>query len=143
MSGRNTKIIIDILLMIFVILSFVRWSGINGLIFHSVVGTVFAILVAVHLYLNRKWVAAVTKSIKDGKANKKLKQLYIVDMILIVVWGIAILSGFLAIPSFINNIESCMFGRIHAASSRIGGVVILIHIYQHLGQIRSYLRPKK
>ena len=67
------------------------------MVFHSIVGTVFALLVAIHLYLNRKWVAAVTKSIKEGKANKKMKRLYTIDMILIVVWSIAIITGFVCL----------------------------------------------
>ena len=129
---------------IFIILSFVRWSGNNGLIFHSVVGTVFSLLVAVHLYLNRKWVVAVTKSIKEGKANKKMRRLYTVDMILIAVWSVAIITGFLAIPSFVYGIEAFwIFSRLHAILVRLGGVIILVHIFQHWGQIRSYFRLKK
>ena len=142
--NRKIKITVDLLMTIFVILSFVRWDGDGGFIFHAVVGSVFALLVAVHLYLNRKWVVSVTKSIIAGKANKKTKQLYIVDMILMIVWGIAIITGFLAIPSFVNYIESFyVFSRIHAVSSRIGAVIILVHIYQHLGHIRSYIGLKK
>ena len=77
------------------------------------------------------------------KANKKVKQLYIVDMILIVTWGIAIATGFLAIPSFVNDMDSFnVFSRLHAVSSRIGAAVIIIHIYQHLEQIRSYMGLK-
>ena len=144
MSNRKAKITVDILMTIFVVLSFVRWNGNGGLIFHGIVGTAFALLVAVHLFLNRKWIVSVTKSIKAKKANGKITLMYIVDMILIVTWGIAIVTGFLAIPYFVNNSESFhAFSRIHALSSRIGVGIIVIHIYQHLGQIRSYLGMKK
>ena len=47
---------------LFVILSFVRWEGENGFIFHALVGTIFTLLVALHLYLNRKWLISVTAS---------------------------------------------------------------------------------
>ena len=144
MNNRKAKITVDIFMTIFVVLSFVRWDGDGGFIFHAIVGSVFTLLVAAHLYLNRKWIVSVTKSIIAKKTNSKTKQLYIVDMILMVVWGIAIITGFLAIPSFVNNIESFyVFSRIHAVSSRIGAVVILVHIYQHLGHIRSYMGLKK
>ena len=144
MNNRKNKIIVDILMTIFVVLSFVRWEDESGFIFHAIVGSVFALLAAAHLCLNRKWIASVTKSIIANKANKKIKQLYIADMILMVIWGTAVITGFLAIPSFVNDIESFyVFGRIHAVSSRIGAGVILIHIFQHTGQIRSYMGLKK
>ena len=144
MNNRKCKIIVDILMTIFVILSFVRWSGDSGFVFHVIVGSAFALLVTLHLFLNRKWVVSVTKSIIAKKANKKTKQLYIVDIILMVIWGIAIVTGFLAIPSFVNDLESFyVFGRIHAVSSRIGAAIILVHVYQHLGHIRSYIGLKK
>jgi len=144
MNTRKTKITVDIFMTLFVILSFVRWCGDGGFIFHAVVSSVFTLLVALHLFLNRKWVVSVTKSIIARKANSKTKQLYFVDIILMTVWGIAIITGFLAIPSFLNENESFhVFSRIHSVSSRIGAVVILVHIYQHLGHIRSYLGLKK
>ena len=143
MSNRRTKIAVDIFMVIFAILSFIRWEGNNGFIFHAIVGSVFTVLIAIHLCLNMKWVTSVTKSIMAKKANKKVKQLYIVDLILIVVWSIAIVTGFLAIPTFFNDIDANTFSRLHGVSSRIGAVVILIHIYQHLGQIRSYIGLKK
>jgi len=143
MNIRNSKITVDVLMTIFLVLSFVRWEGGNGFIFHAVVGIVFALLVVLHLYLNRKWVSAASKSIKEGKANKKIMQIFAIDMILIAVWGIAIVTGFLAIPSFLFGIEFFyVFSRIHAVSSRLGAIFIIIHIFQHAWQIRSYLGMK-
>ena len=144
MSNRKAKIIVDIFMTIFVVLSFVRWDSSGGFTFHAIVGSMFALSAVVHLYLNRKWVISVTKSIFAKKANKKIKQLYFVDVALIVVWDITIVTGFLAIPFFINDTPAFyVFGRIHAVSSRIGAALILVHIYQHLGQIRSYVGIKK
>ena len=144
MSNRRCRILVDIFMTIFVVLSFIRWDGSGGFLFHAFAGSVFAVFAVMHLFLNRKWVASVTKSVIAKKANKKIKQLYVVDVILIAVWGIAIVTSFLAIPSFVNDMESFyVFGRVHAVSSRIGAIVILVHIYQHLGQIRSYMGLKK
>ena len=144
MNNKRAKITVDILMIIFFALSFVRWEGSNGLIFHALAGTAFAWLMLMHLYLNRKWLVAVTKSMREKKANKKTKRLYIIDMMLITAWGIAIITGFLAIPPFFYGIEALgVFGRIHAISSRVGGILILVHIYQHLGQIRAYMGIKK
>ena len=143
-SNRNAKITVDILMAIFVILSFVRWDGHNGFIFHAIVGTVFALLALVHVFLNRKWIISVTSSIFAKKASKKVKQLFTVDVALVVAWDITIITGFLAIPWFINdNPTFYVFARIHAVSSRIGAALILVHIYQHMGHIRSYIGMKK
>ena len=144
MNNRKTKITVDIFMALFVILSFVRWEGETGFIFHALVGTIFTLLVVLHLYLNKKWLVSVTESIKTKKANVKIKQLYIVDMILIVVWGTAIITGFLAIPSFLYGMEFFrVFSRLHAVSSRLGAILILVHIFRHYRQIRSYLGLKK
>ncbi|MCL1992957.1 MAG: hypothetical protein FWG66_08425 [Spirochaetes bacterium] len=144
MSNKTGKITVDVFITIFAILSFVRWEGATGFIFHAIVGSVFALLAIVHIALNRQWIAGVTKQLLAGKANKKAKPLYITSMILIAIWGIAIASGFLAIPWFVNGRETFYpFSRIHAVSSRIGAVFILVHIYQHLGHIRSYMGINK
>ena len=144
MNSRKAKITVDIFMTIFLILSFIRWSGNSGFIFHAVVGSIFTLLVAAHLFLNRRWIVSVTKSVIARRANSKTTRLYTVDVILMIVWGIAIITGFLAIPSFVNSAESFYaVGRIHATSSRIGAVIIIIHIYQHLGHIRSYIGLKK
>ena len=144
MTNRRTKILVDILLLIFIILSFIRWDGTNGFIFHATVGSVFVILVILHLWLNRNWIYASFTAIREKRAGKKLKQLFVVNLCLIVTWDVVIISGFLAIPSFIYDIESFyIFSRIHAVSSRIGAVLVLVHIFQHLGHIGSYLGLKK
>ena len=144
MSTRTIKIIVDIFMTLFIILSFIRWDGTGGFIFHAAVGTVFALLMAVHLLLNRKWLPAVTKSIRAKKASAKTKRQYAVDIALIAVWGAVMLSGFLAIPLIVGDDETFrIFGRIHAISGRVGAALIIVHVYQHLGQIRSYLGIKK
>jgi len=143
MTIRTARIVVDIFMTIFLVLSFVRWDA-AAFAFHAVVGIVFSLLVVLHLFLNRKWLVSVWGSVKAGKVNEKVKRLFIVDMCLIIVWGIAIVTGFLAIPSFVFGNESFyVFGRLHGVSSRLGAVIVIIHIFQHLGQIRSYLGLKK
>ena len=144
MTNRKAKILVDILLLIFIILSFVRWEGTNGFIFHAVVGSVFAVLIMAHLWLNRNWIYATFMAVREKRASKKLTQLFIVNLCLVVTWDVAIISGFLAIPSFIYNVEAFyVFSRIHAVSSRLGIIFVIVHIFQHLGHIRSYLGIKK
>ena len=140
MTNKQRKITVDVLMLIFVVLSFVRWDGASGFVFHAIVSSIFIILIIMHLWLNRNWIFSTVDAIREKRANKKTKQLFAVNLSLIIVWDITIITGFLAIPSFIYGLESFyIFGRIHAISSRIGAVLIIIHIFQHLAHIRGYL----
>ena len=143
-KSRNTKIVVDILMVIFLILSFIRWQGVNGLIFHALVGSACIVLFALHFCIHWKWVKSVTRSFFAGKISKKLKWKYPVNMFLLAVWSIAAISGVLAIGYFSAEIESlALFSRLHAVTSRVGLVLIIIHILQHIPQIKSYLGVKR
>ena len=139
-NNKTTKIIVDILMTIFMILSFVRWEDSN-FAFHAIVGTACTIFFAIHVCIHRKWLKAVTKSFIDGKLNKALKGKYTIDMLLLITWSIAIVTGFLAIGYFTFEVESmAVFSRLHAVSSRIGLAFIVVHIFQHIPQIKSYMK---
>ncbi|MCL2420419.1 MAG: hypothetical protein FWD03_01045 [Defluviitaleaceae bacterium] len=141
-KSKRTKIIVDILMTVFLILSFIRWED-SHFAFHAIVGTACTVFFVIHVCIHWKWLKAVTKSCLDGKLSKALKGKYIVDVLLIVVWGIAIVTGFLAIRYFFAGIEGmAVFSGIHGVTSRIGLVLVLGHVYQHRGQIRGYVVGK-
>ena len=140
MSSRNTKIVIDILMTIFLILSFVRWEG--SATFHIIVGTACALFFSIHVCIHRKWLKAVTESFLAGKVNKKIKGKYIIDVLLLAVWAIAIITGFLAIGPYIAGIERSVFGRLHGVSARVGLLLIIVHIVQHRSNIIAYVKGK-
>ena len=138
-SSRTTKIVVDILMTVFLILSFVRWDDIH-FAFHAIVGTACAVFFTLHVCIHWKWLRATTKSFLEGKLTKALKGKYMIDVLLLVVWGIAILTGFLAVGYFVGGVESMAgFSRLHAVTSRIGLVLAAIHAFQHLPQIKSYI----
>ena len=142
-NSRSTKIIVDIFMTIFLILSFVRWNGDSGFIFHAIVGTACALFFILHVYIHWKWIKAVTKSVFDGKLNQTLKWKYVINMFLLVIWGIAIATGFLATGYFLAGIEVMYaFSRLHGVTSRVGLGLVVIHAYQHLPQIKSYMGIK-
>ena len=142
-NSRTTKIIVDIFMTIFLILSFVRWNGDSGFIFHAIVGTACALFFTLHVCIHWKWIKAVTKSVFDGKLNQTLKWKYVINMLLLVIWGVAIATGFLAIGYFSAGIESMyVFSALHALTSRVGLGLVVIHAFQHLPQIKSYIGIK-
>lgn len=141
-NSRTTKIVVDILMTIFLILSFIRWEDSNFL-FHAVVGTGCALFFALHVCIHWNWLKAVTKSILGSKLNKALRWKYMIDALLLVIWAVAIVTGFLAIGHFSFGIEGMsIFGRLHGVTSRIGLGLVVIHIFQHIPHIKSYMGIK-
>ena len=142
-NSRTTKSIVDIFMTIFMILSFVRWSGAYGFIFHAIVGTACALFFTLHVCIHWKWIKAVTRSFLDGKLKETLKWKYQINMLLLVIWGIALATGFLAVGYFSGGMEGmAVFSRIHGVTSRAGLGLVVVHIYQHLPQIKSYMGIK-
>jgi len=133
------KIVVDICMTIFLILSFVRWHDSN-FAFHAIVGTACGLFFALHVHIHRRWLAAVTKSWLAGKLNKTLKWKYIVNMLLLAVWGVSIASGFAAVGYFVGDIEwMAVFSSIHGITARVGLGLVVVHVFQHRKQIASYI----
>ena len=144
MNSRRTKIIVDILMTIFLILSFIRWEGVDGAIYHIVVGSACTLFFSIHVFIHRKWIKATVKSCFTGKLNKALRGKFAVDILLLLVWSISIITGFIAIFPFFDEREGGFgWGSFHGITARIGLVLIIIHIIQHIPQIKSYLGIKK
>ena len=143
MNSKNTRITVDILMSVFLVLSFVRWQDSN-FAFHAVVGVACTLLFATHIFIHRKWLKAVTVSCFTGKFNKTLKWKYLVDVLLLVFWGVSIVTGFIAVAPFLSEAEGGFaWGRLHGVTARIGLGLIVFHIIQHLPQIKSYFRIQK
>jgi len=123
---------------IFLILSFIRWEG--DPTFHFSVGIICTLFFAVHVYIHRKWLKTVTKSYFTKTVNQSLISKYKIDILLILLWGTCIITGFLAIGPFVGEAEwMSVFGRIHGVTARLGAILIAIHIFQHKKQIISYI----
>ena len=142
-NRRTTKIIVDIFMTIFLIMSFIRWEDSN-FIFHAVAGTACTVFFVLHIIIHRKWIKATTKSLFAKKLNKALRGKYAIDILLLAVWGAAIATGFLAIGYFSSDLEGMVvFSRLHAVTSRAGLALIIIHVFQHRMQIKSYVMGKR
>ncbi|MCL2563967.1 MAG: hypothetical protein FWE08_08045 [Oscillospiraceae bacterium] len=133
-AGKRTKIFVDICMMVFMVLSFVRWEG--DPTFHLIVGAGCALFFGVHMFIHRKWMWSVTKSCVTGKMKPALRGKYIVDMLLLAVWGVSIVTGVLAI--WMDGL-----GGVHGWTARIGLALVVVHIVQHRGQIRGYCRRRR
>ena len=144
LNSRRTKIIVDIVMTVFLILSFIRWDGVGGAVYHIVVGSICALFFSIHMFIHRKWIKATTKSCFVGKLNKSLRGKYVVNMLLLVVWSVSIVTGFIAIiPFFSETYVGFGWGRLHGITARIGLALIVVHVIQHAPEIKSYLGVRK
>jgi|GEM_PF-1158768 len=139
---RKNRIIINIFMAIFVILSFTIIEGVVML--HIIIGSVCTLLFAAHVLINKKWMVNMTKSYVKGKLSSKIKRKYIVNLALIAVWSVCIVAGFPAIGYYFGGIEGMQFAsRLHYVTSRWGLLLIIVHIFQHWGQIKSYFKIRE
>ena len=140
MKNGKTKVIIDILIFAILIIELVP-TEIIPVYAHYLLGLLFPVLLLIHIYLNRKWCITITKALISGKPNQKTKRQYRMDLLLLVLWTLVILSGFPAMGYAMGQgDEFVIYKHIHVILARIGSLVILIHLYQHKGQIRSYFK---
>ena len=137
---KTVKIIVNILMLVFIVLSVVRWDG--NATYHIVVGSSCALFFTIHFLLNRKLFIGLTR--KFFKLSKKIKLQYIIDLLLIIVWCITIITGFIAIRFYIGEAETTFkIGRFHGIMARVGCGFAVVHTLQHLKQIRSYFKHVK
>jgi len=136
---RITKITVDIFMLIFVVLSLLRQRGDQT--FHIVVGSIFAVLFIIHFILNAKTFISMSK--KLGKFKTSMKLQYAVDVVLILIWSIVVITGIILILNLSTDSSIRGVIRLHGILGRVGCGFILIHIIQHIKQIKSYFKIKK
>jgi len=142
MKNRKLKIIVDILMFLLLVFLLIPPSRI-GVPFHIIGGIIFTSLVVTHICLNIKMFVSLVNASKTKKLNDKMKKQYVIDWLLVIVWSIAILSGFVAIGFAVGEMENLfIFSRIHNIAARLGFLFIIVHLFQHRKQIRSYIKRK-
>ena len=143
MNNKRVKIMVDILMVVFMSLSFLRWDDSN-FVFHAVVGIACTLAFAAHVFLHRKWIKAVTKSYFKRNLNKTLRGKYAIDVLLLIIWSASIVTGFISVaPFFSESPWAFSWGRFHGVTARIGLVLVVVHAAQHIPQIISYFGVKK
>ena len=122
---NKIKLALDIAMAILFITFFNK--NLMGLRFHAVSGVVFVLFILIHLVLNRKWIATMTKRLIDKKIKIKTKISYILSLLLVVSIGYIIVSGVMIMkaPSY----DRAMFWKmVHFGVSYLSLALIGIHI---------------
>ena len=140
MKNGKTKIIIDILLFLSVVIGLIP-TEIIPVYAHYLLGLLFPVIFLIHIYLNRKWCLTMTKAFISGKPNQKIKRQYRTDLLLLILWVLVTLSGFPAMGYAMGQgDEFIIYKHAHVALAIIAGLFTIVHLQQHKGQIRSYFK---
>jgi hypothetical protein len=137
LSQKSTKIIVDIFMLFFLLLSIIHWDG--NPTFHIIVGIGCVLFFTLHISIHRKWISSVTNSYLAGKIPPKVKGKYAVVVLLLLVWGIAILTSLPALATFLSG-KGSAFGSVHEKAAELGLVLVFIHVFQQRGKIKSYFK---
>ena len=136
MKNRFAKVIVDIIKVYFI-----RWEG--DTFIAAIVGAFCALFFAVHLYVNRGWLASAADELFSKKCGRRTRFLHIIDILSIVAWTISSISGFLLAIAHTGEIEGLlMFARVYAISTRTAAYLVVIHVLKHLAQFVTHLNLK-
>lgn len=141
LKNRSGRVITNILMLVFMIFSFLRWNG--DPTFHVVVGIACGLFFFIHFYMNRKWLRSVAKAFSAGKLRGSTKVRFMTNIALLVIWSVAIISGLIALEVYAGKLRTSdvrVFSRIHAISTRAGGLFVAVHVYQHIGAMKIYFK---
>lgn len=140
MRSMNFRIVVDVMLIIALLLSMTYLLiGIDN---HEIVGTVFFILMAVHIVLNRKWFFNIFK----GKYFAMRILRTILNLIMLAMLLCLMISGFIFAtytPSFIKTAESIDIARtFHLTASYWCFVLFSIHLGMNLNVVANMIKMK-
>lgn len=133
------KIRLFLSLLLFITTILLISTNITGHLLHEILGITICVLVILHLILNRKWIANVTKNITKTKNNIKI--LYIVDILTFISYLGAILFGILISNQIFdfNTNGNFYLMLLHHVFGRFAIVMMVIHLGFHLKTITNKL----
>lgn len=134
------KFILDAVMAIILVLLYKKL--VISLAFHEIAGLILFVLFAVHLIVNRKWIRTVALSLNNRSIPVKTKVCYVVDILLLICWVFAGLSGIL-ISKILFSMEGPLFWKlVHFSCSAYALVLTGIHIGLHWPFITGILNKK-
>lgn len=134
---KKTKIILDILMMITMILLVVIYF--TGTKKHEVIGIVFILEFTLHKILNIKSIIALLKQLWKRVCKGKAKTLIITDIVLTITIILSSISGIVISKHLfeINTNYGEYWYIVHLITSYLGVLIVLYHTFLHRKQIIS------
>jgi hypothetical protein len=144
--GKISPNKINLLLDLGIALAFVveMEEHFTGLRNHELLGLAFGAALIVHIVLHWRWVLGVTrhffqKLIHESRLNYLLNLALFVDMIVIVVTGIAI-SRTLGISFGLDRAAQMGWQRLHILTSELSLILVGLHVAMHWKWILTHAR---
>ncbi|MCL2756372.1 MAG: hypothetical protein FWE45_04985 [Firmicutes bacterium] len=140
MRKKVPKIIVDSLMLITLIITLVTMRG--NMIVHTVIGGMFTLLMAIHIFQTIKWTKAMSKNFK--KIKPKIRRQYIVNKVLITMWVICIITGILAGVHTLTGIDALFpVRRIHGITGAVAFALTIVHCIQHSKRLIGLFKFKR
>ena len=142
MKNRKIKIGVDILLTIFFVLSYGIFVGMSTQL-HMVVGLVATMFSIAHIWINRKRFKIMFKISTLKKLKTRAKWQYGISLGLTISWAICVITGILiGYPIILYTLAGITnlftITMIHILSASLSLLMVVVHIIQHLRQLKLY-----
>lgn len=134
------KLILDSILAVTLLVVMV--PALSGVFLHEWIGVVITAGLAIHLVLNRKWIAGVSKKIL-GPMPLELRLTYLMNAMLGLAMGMTLVSGILIsqyLFTALNASDLAIWTIVHAVASRATLGITIVHVLLHLGWIKNTLK---
>ena len=136
------KLLFDLLMAL--LLATLYKKNVISLTFHELAGLLLCLFVVVHVLLNKKWLAAVTKALSSRSLPARTRICYAVDVLLaldflaLLITGVGINKKLFPSCAFLGN-KGIPF---HMFSGALALILVGIHIGLHWNLIRAELSKK-
>ena len=142
MEKKTTRFLLNLAQLIAMGAAVYSWD--RNLTVHVIAGLVFAGLAVRHLQQNRRMFAFIGNFFKEGAKNSRLKWQFQLSLLASVFWCLAIFTGFFSLltVTYSGNPNQAAFVHIHGVLTRLGCLIVIIHLVQHRKQISAYLKRK-
>jgi hypothetical protein len=137
---KTVKIVIDICMTILLIL-LVPTARTNKPL-HTILGFAIIPLVALHLYLNGKWLVGSIKNLMDGKLNKKARYMLKLVIGLMIAFSICAFTGVFIYLSGATRDTMRPVYRLHGLSGVAWIVLTVFHVKVHWNYLKAAFRKK-
>jgi hypothetical protein len=135
------KIVYDFIMLILVIM--VYGVSATGILFHEIAGLIIFALFVIHLFYNRKWIIHASKKIIDKTFSKRIKTMYVVDILLFCMFILTGISGVLISKELFKFGYVYIWRYVHIISATICLILLGLHAGLHgnmiINTIKKYI----
>ncbi len=122
----------------------IRMSLATDVELHRWVGILFGAGLLIHIVLHCKWTVATIKSFASLPARVRVN--FLLNMLLSFLFTVTIISGMFNSPMPLDRVSPhgvFVWHAIHAISSRLALLTIVIHLVLHRKWIANAIRPRR